>query len=145
MGPELLRRLAEAQTAQPEWGELTLVDDFQLQVEHALDLANQERALFVDASMSCPAPYEFIRLVPEKDSSYTSHAMHPAALLYVYQQVHHHPPPPSYLLTVRGECFGLGEDLSEAGRRNLEAAYAFLGRLLASASAELWDAWAGSG
>jgi Ni,Fe-hydrogenase maturation factor len=54
-----------------------LLTDFQLQIEHALDLQNRERVLFVDASISCAPPYSFSRLNARKDASFTSHVMSP--------------------------------------------------------------------
>ena len=40
-----------------------LLTDFQLQVEHAADMVGRELVLFIDASVSCPPPYAFSRLV----------------------------------------------------------------------------------
>ena len=56
---------------------IDLLTDFQLQIEHAVDLENRERILFVDASVSAKAPFEFYRLKPVADESYTTHAMSP--------------------------------------------------------------------
>ena len=125
LGPELLTRLEDERTRRPDWADIDLLTDFQLQVEHALDLEGRGLALFIDASVACAAPFAFSRLHPEKDTSYTSHALSPAAVLHVWQQVKGVPPPPSFLLTVRGYSFELGEPLSLAARENLEAAYRF--------------------
>ena len=48
---------------------LEIIMDFQLQIEHALDLVNRELVLFVDASVNCERAFLFTRLVPEKDQS----------------------------------------------------------------------------
>ncbi len=98
------------------------LDDYQLQPEHALDLAGRTRVLFVDASISCAAPFELSVLQPKRDASFSSHAMSPAALLQAYLDVHGTPPPPATLLAIRGERFELGEPMGEAARANLEAA-----------------------
>ncbi len=37
--------------------------------------------IFVDASVSAPEPYDFHELQAERDESYTTHAMSPAAVL----------------------------------------------------------------
>jgi len=100
-----------------------LLTDFQLQIEHAVDLVNRRRVLFVDASTSASSPFELLRLQPEQDASYTTHAMSPQALLSVYQQVYGCPPPPALLLSIRGYEFDLGLPLSAAANRNLLAAY----------------------
>lgn len=107
-----------------------LLTDYQLQIEHSCDLEGRSRVLFVDASTSASAPFEFIRLQPEQDSSYTTHAMSPESLLSVYQQVYHCAPPPAWLLSIRGYDFGLGQPLSAQANSNLLAAYAHIKTLL---------------
>ncbi len=84
------------------------VEDYQLQVEHALDLMGRQRVLFVDASLSCPAPFEVTPLQPQGDASFTTHALSPSAVLQVYQNLQGQPPPPCTLLAIRGEQFELG-------------------------------------
>lgn len=132
LGPALLERIEAALPEHPEWGKPTLLTDFQLQPEHALDLEGQERVLFIDASVSCPEPVAFARLVPARDASYSTHAMSPASLLHVFRQIAGREPPPAYLLTVRGSSFELGEPLSAAAAGNLEAALGLVGNWLAS-------------
>ena len=107
-----------------------LLTDFQLQIEHSIDLEGRERVLFVDASTSAKAPFEFIQLQPEKDASYTTHAMSPQALLSVYQQVNGSTPPPAWLLSIRGYEFGLGLPLSTAANKHLLAAFTHIKELI---------------
>lgn len=133
LGPLLLERLAALSLPHVE-----LLTDFQLQVEHAVDLQGRECVLFIDASVSCPPPYEFVHLGAQKDTSYTSHAMSPAAVLHAYNELYG-PPPPGYLLAVRGERFELGEPLSEAASNNLEAAFGLLENLCADHGHLAWD------
>ena len=109
-----------------------LLTDYQLQIEHAIDLEGRRRVLFVDASTSASAPFEFDRLQPEQDSSYTTHAMSPQSLLSVFQQVNGCAPPPAWLLSIRGYDFGLGKPLSAEARSNLLAAWAHIKALLGS-------------
>ena len=131
LGPLFLERLAELREQRGNGDEVELLTDFQLQIEHAVDLENRALALFVDASVSCPPPFQFTRLQPARDTSYTSHALSPAAVLHVYQQINHAPPPPAFQLAIRGERFELGEPLSAAAEANLAAALAFARQLLA--------------
>ncbi len=99
--------------------------DFQLQVEHALDLQGRRRILFVDASVSVAAPFaaEAIRAV--KDTSYSSHAMTPQAVLAVYGEVMGGDPPAATLLAIRGEEFELGKPLSAGAESHLHEAIAW--------------------
>lgn len=102
-----------------------LLDDYQLQPEHALDLVGRERVLFVDASLAGAAPFEVSPLRPQRDASFSSHAMSPAALLQAFVDVQGTAPPPATLLAIRGDRFELGETMSDAARLNLEAALAW--------------------
>jgi hydrogenase maturation protease len=98
------------------------LEDFQLQVEHALDLQGRERVLLVDASLSCTAPFEVTCLHGARDASLGSHALSPAALLQVYSELRGEAPPPCTLLAIRGERFELGQPPSALALANLDAA-----------------------
>jgi len=121
LGPELLAALLESGLQG-----VCFQEDMQLQVEHVMDMQGVKRVVFVDADASCPAPFQWEKIQAEKDSSYTSHAMTPHALLYAYQKVYGETPPISYLLRIRGYDFELGEPLTAMGRENLEHALAFV-------------------
>lgn len=97
-------------------------EDYQLQIEHALDLVARQRVLFADASLTCQAPFEVTPLQAVHDASFTTHAMSPQALLQVYQQLRGEAPPPCTLLAIRGESFELGEPPSAEALHNLAAA-----------------------
>ena len=115
-----------------------LLTDFQLQIEHSIDLEGRKRVLFVDASTSAKAPFEFVRLQPEQDASYTTHAMSPQALLSVYQQVNGSAPP-AWLLSIRGYEFDLGLPLSTAANKHLLAAFNHIKKLIDPARPIEWS------
>jgi hydrogenase maturation protease len=117
-----------------------ILTDFQLQIEHAIDLDGRVRVLFVDASTSASAPFEIHPLKPERDASYTTHAMSPESLLSVYRQVNRREPPPAWLLSIRGYEFGLGLPLSFKARHNLNAAFERILALLKDADSVEWPA-----
>lgn len=96
--------------------------DFQLQVEHALDLQGRRRILFVDASVAVAAPFTAGRILPARDESFTTHAMTPQAVLQVYCEVEHEDPPAAWLLAIRGRNFTLGEAPCAEALDNLAAA-----------------------
>jgi len=139
LGPQLLDLLAEIRVQHPDWPEFELATDFQLQVEHAMDLEGRELALFIDASVSCPAPFLFSRLQPAQDARYTTHEMSPEAVLQVFEQVCPRPAPPAFLLAVRGESFNLGEPLSPAAVENRDAALVLLVQLCSQPNVESWE------
>ena len=122
LGPLFVEHFTALAALHPEWGEVECLTDFQLQVEHALDLQGRRRVLFVDASIDAPAPCALARIQPARDASFTTHAMSPQAVLKVYADIDGGKPPPCWLLAIRGERFELGEDLSAAARQSLQAA-----------------------
>jgi hydrogenase maturation protease len=130
LGPAMFELLEKHKQQSCELGNVDLLTDYQLQIEHAVDLEQRECVLFIDASVSASPPYEFHQLQPERDDSYTTHAMSPASVLAVYQQINQRKPPPSYMLTIRGYEFALGQLMTEQAKMNLQQSYQFIKRLL---------------
>jgi len=118
---------------------IEILTDFQLQIEHALDLEDRELVLFVDASVSNQSAFNFSKLQAAKDKSYTTHAMSPTALLHVYQNIKKQSPPPCFLLSIQGVSFELGEDLSKKAEVNLQLAIQFTQQLLNTPELNYWD------
>ena len=132
LGPAMFELLEKNKQQNNELARIDLLTDYQLQIEHAVDLEQREGVLFIDASVSATAPYEFYPLQAERDNSYTTHAMSPVAVLDVYQQINQRKPPPTYMLTIRGYEFGLGQALTEQAKKNLQQGYEFINKLLAN-------------
>jgi hydrogenase maturation protease len=95
--------------------------DFQLQVEHALDLKGRQRVLFVDASFELPT-IAATRIEARRDTTFTSHAISPQSVMQTYVDLEQAAPPPCWLLAIGGSSFELGESLSAKAAANLEAA-----------------------
>ncbi len=109
LGPLLVEQLAGHAQAHWPTGRLECLTDFQLQVEHALDLVGRERVLFVDAAIGLQTPFEVSAVVPAPVAGFTTHALAPEALLQVYTELERTEPPPCTLLAIRAQRFGLGE------------------------------------
>ena len=120
LGPLFIDHIAALQLPGVE-----CLPDFQLQVEHALDLENRKRILFIDASIDATAPFAVTVLEAARDASFTTHAMTPEAVMHVYVELHDEAPPPCTLLAIRGERFELGEPISPAAATHLDAALAW--------------------
>lgn len=133
LGPILARRLEQLALSG-----VTVIQDFQLQIEHALDMAGQDLALFVDAGVGTPAPYRLDEIAPSPSRIPASHALEPDAVLAVAEQILPGGPPPSFVLCVRGESFELGEGLSAFGLANLETAWRALEALCRHPDPENW-------
>jgi hydrogenase maturation protein HypF len=134
LGPLFVERLETVLASEVASGAVELLTDFQLQIEHALDLAGRARVVLVDASTSASPPFEFAPASPRRDTSHSTHALSPEALLDAHRalavadaEVHAHlgQAPETWVLAIRGERFELGEPLSPAGRAHLDAALDF--------------------
>jgi hydrogenase maturation protease len=119
LGPLCVERL---RVALPDRDDIEFLDDYQLMVEHVLDLDGRSRVLFIDASLGCAPPFETLELRAAADGSLSSHALSPQALLQVYRELHDDDPPPCTLLAIRGLRFELGERPSAGALAHLEAA-----------------------
>ncbi len=125
LGPLFIERANTLLAREVSAGEIELLTDFQLQIEHALDLEGRARVVFVDASVRAAPPFEFTPVTARPEGSPSTHAMSPAAVLDTHRAIVG-PPPEAWVLAIRGERFELGEDLSASARAHLDAALAFL-------------------
>ncbi|MDP3927268.1 MAG: hydrogenase maturation protease [Hydrogenophaga sp.] len=123
LGPLLVEQLAGL--AQLSSGRLECLTDFQLQVEHALDLVGRERVLFVDAAIGLRTPFEVSEVHPAAVAGFTTHALAPEALLQVYTDLERSEPPPCTLLAIRAQRFELGEAPGEQALADLALALAW--------------------
>lgn len=143
IGPLLLERLASWLAERGRSGEFALIDDYQLQIEHALDLQDRRLALFIDAGWHTPAPLAFYAAAPAQvPASGSTHVLAPQGVLEVYRRVMGAEPPPSFVLCVRGEHFELGAGMSDAAQVRVEAAWRQLQLLCAQAEPARWRALA---
>jgi len=125
LGPALIEAL-EAAGSPAE-----LMDVYQLQPEHALDLAHRPAVLIVDAvdasrpDLAGPEGVRLAPLQPGRDASWSSHALSPAALLQLCIDLHPDAPqaiPPVWLLSIAAERFELGAGLTDAAQQRLQRA-----------------------
>lgn len=107
VGPLLAERLIEADLPGVE-----VLVDFQLQVEHALDMASREQVIFIDACVDADAPYVERPVVADAGFAHTSHSLAPAQVLETYRRITGDAPPPAMLFGVRAHDFELGAGLS---------------------------------
>jgi hydrogenase maturation protease len=122
VGPALIETMETYLTGKGRPANIECLTDMQLQIEHVTDLVGRDRILFIDADMSCEEGCALHLLPPEKDDSYTTHAMSPGALIYTYQQVYGCPAPTAYVLSIRTYTFELGDDICEQALQNLSLA-----------------------
>ena len=138
LGPAILERVNRWIDAHPG-KPVVAVEDFQLQVEHILDLEDRDLVLFVDAAASGLDPYTLTRIQPMVDSSFSTHSISPQAVLHAFRALGRGEPPHSFVLGVSGHSFELGEDLSSEALDNLDVAWSLLERLLEKPCLKCWD------
>jgi hydrogenase maturation protease len=134
LGPRLL----EFVESHLDLDDIDILSDFQLQIEHALDLENRALVLFVDASVSCSSAFDFTELKSARDKSYSTHTLSPSAVLAVYQAVKKQMPPPCFLLSVKAQQFELGSGLSPEAEICLMLASQFAALLLDNPALGFW-------
>lgn len=123
LGPLLLARLAAWLQETDMADAFDLIEDFQFQIEHALDLKGRRAALFIDAGDGTPVPYTLHPVADDAAPSHSTHAISPAAVVAVYRRVVGGDAPPCDVLCVSGERFELGEGLGTLASAHLEAAW----------------------
>jgi hydrogenase maturation protease len=132
LGPMAIAQIEDRIQAHPEWGQIELVTDFQLQIEFVTDLVGRERVIFIDATAQGNDGFEFAPLLAKHETPTTSHALEPARLLGVFENFYSYAAPPCYLLAISGYGFELGEPMSEPANANLDAALNMLGQWLSA-------------
>ncbi|PLX73052.1 MAG: hypothetical protein C0607_14870 [Azoarcus sp.] len=121
LGPQLGARIEKVSPPG-----VKLLAEYQLQIEHALDLHDAAAVLFIDAAVGLRQAFELRRIELDPAAQLLSHSLSPAALLAVFERIEGRAPPPAFVFALRGESFELGEPLSAPAAGALEAGWAWL-------------------
>lgn len=117
--------LAEA-VAQLDIPGVTVDSDYQLTVEDAAYIAENDVVIFADASVNCNEPFSFVEIAPKRDISFTSHSIDPEAVLGLSKDLFK-AEAAGYVLGIRGYKFNeFGECISEKAKENLLHAINFI-------------------
>jgi hydrogenase maturation protease len=136
IGPLLARRLGAWLGQAGLEQQVELIEDFQLQLEHAMDLESRRLALFVDAGERTWPPVSVKLLKPGQNIATSTHALSPEAVLQVGEQIGIRLPEASWVICVRGEDFALGTPPGQIALTNMEEALETLKLWLATFSLE---------
>ena len=99
--------------------------DYQLTVEHALQVADAQTVLFVDAMIGRDTPFRFTPVQADSAVELASHSLLPEAVLTLADMLYGKTPE-AFVLGIAGESFGeVAEGLSATARSNLDLAEAF--------------------
>ncbi len=107
------------------WPNLTAFDNYQLNIEDALEIAAHDVVWFVDASKTGPSPYEVRDVLPSLTIDFTSHLLRPETVLAIARQCYGHAAQ-AHLLAIRGYEFAFIEEMTEQANENLQAALLML-------------------
>ena len=105
---------------------------FQLQIEDAELCTHYPYVFFVDAWKTEPASplIDWRPCRPAPDTSFTTHAVSPQAILQICQDLYGYTPE-AHLLLLKGTCWELGEGLSPEGEKSLHEGCTFFNHYLA--------------
>ena len=120
LGPAFAQMMADAGLPL-----LSVEIDYQLTVDHAQLVAQQDLVVFVDAAMGLGKPFRFEVLDAGAPATLGSHSVTPAAVLTLARDLFGHAPA-AFLLGIAGSEFSeVKEGLSETARANLRLAADF--------------------
>jgi hydrogenase maturation protease len=107
------------------WPNITAYDNYQLNIEDALDVAAHDVVWFVDAARVGPSPYDVRDLSAASSIEFTSHIVRPEVILAIAQR-YYGKSPQAFLLAIRGYQFEFVEELTKDAVDNLRIALTML-------------------
>jgi hypothetical protein len=143
LAPQLMSWLRGGGWDEHWW--LKLVQETELQIEHALNLKLSDLALFVESAVDTRPPWslEEITAPPGHRGADMTRALEAADLMHTVAAISRCQSPPCFRLTINGDRFASGDPPSEAGLNNLESATALLESLLQNPDPASWRQKAG--
>ena len=123
LGPKLAENLESLSLSG-----IDIQSDYQLNVEHAHDLAKYRTVIFVDAILETDddAPFVFKMIEAGSAGTFSTHSLPPESVLRLAQDLFQ-AETQAYVLGIKGYAFDdIAEGLSKKAQLNLEAANAFL-------------------
>ena len=118
---------------------IDLLTDFQLQIEHVLDISDRQLILFIDAGVSQTQPLFLQLVLPDKANNLSTHALSPQQLLGICQHVTGALAPRSYLLAIKASQFELGDQLSPDMQLHYQQACQLLIQMLDNPCPDYWQ------
>jgi len=118
------------------WPDVTAMDNYQLSIEDAVDIAAHDVVWFVDAARVGAAPFSVTRLTPAATYEFTSHLIRPEAILALADRCYGRTPK-AFLLAIRGYEFAFIEAITPQAEQNLKSALGALSILIRTAQMEV--------
>lgn len=99
--------------------------NYQLNIEDASYVAENDIVVFVDASVNADEPFSFSRIEPSAEITFTTHSMSPQSVLALCAELYDKKLD-AYVLGIRGYEWDFEVGLTSRAESNLNEAYAFL-------------------
>jgi hydrogenase maturation protease len=99
--------------------------NYQLNIEDALEIADKNLVIFIDASKEEINDYYLTKVEPSDRLEFTTHTVSPAYLLNLCKVVYNKTPD-MYLLHIKGYKWEFFEEMTKDAKKNLRKAYDFL-------------------
>ena len=100
------------------WPGVTAYDNYQLNIEDAVDVAQHDVVWFIDAARTGASPFAVRELAPVPTLDFTSHLVRPEAILAMARR-YYDGAPRAFLLAIRGYAFEFLETLTPEATGNL--------------------------
>ena len=111
--------------------------NYQLNIEDAEKISDYDRVIFVDASKEAIDHFSFTKVDAGKARvEFTMHAVSPAYVLYLCEDLFHKTPD-TYLLHIKGHEWDFKEELTPDAQKNKNAALQFLQQQIKKDSLQL--------
>lgn len=104
-------------------------ENYQLQIEDAIDIAKYDIVIFVDAAVEGKEPFSVRKVEPSDKITFTTHAVDPGSILAICKDTFDKIPD-AWLIGIRGYGFEFDEVLTERARENWKKAVEFVILLL---------------
>jgi len=99
--------------------------NYQLNIEDALEIADKNLVIFIDASKEEINDYYLTKVKPSDRLEFTTHTVSPSYLLNLCKVIYNKTPD-IYLLHIKGYKWEFLEEMTEDAKNNLSKAYDFL-------------------
>ena len=120
LGPAIIEKLEDEKIAGVDTD-----CNYQLNIEDAYSIAENDIVVFVDASLDADEPFSFSKIEPSAEITFTTHSMSPQSVLALCAELYDRKLD-AYVLGIRGYEWDFEVGLTSKAVNNFNEAYSFL-------------------
>lgn len=124
LGPAIIERLENEQ-----FPGVATDCNYQLNIEDAYFVAENDVVVFVDASINADEPFSFSKIEPSAEITFTTHSMSPQSVLALCAELYDKKLE-AYVLGIRGYEWDFATGLTSMAENNFNEAYCFIKKWL---------------